>query len=137
MGINCHIMIEHPCLSDGSDNNIAIMHAADVRWSLYDAELRETLGIPDRSTKEPFWEHLNNGDYQRVLDAALVHREVLLKRRDLLDLERFNPQHRLSQGDLDFDTNEHDINRTSEWIHYYDIAATLVKLGHTVVCYGA
>ncbi len=138
MGTNCHIMIETP---EGQDN-LTLMHAADLRWISTDAKLRLLLGIPNPNTKDAFWEHLENHEYQLVLDAALVHREVLSKQ--LEDLfsgakeEIFGvPLKDLIPGERRTVTVQRDLDRTEEWIGYYEIAATLVKLGHQVVCYGA
>lgn len=128
MGINCHIAIHVP---DG--DNICLLNAADVRWLSRDQDLRETLGIPDL-VANGFWEHENNEDYQRVLDAALVHQQVLIVERDRLH-------------ELDFGTEPHsgprllrlcqrDLDRTEEWIAYYELASTLVRLNHEVMCYG-
>ncbi len=130
MGINCHISVEVP-----NGDNISIMNAADVRWSSYDDELRETFGIPNHGG-EGFWEHLENHEYQLVLDAALTHKQVLLKERDQIHEGHFNPDINPAHTHMDAQVNEQHLNRTDEWISYYEIAATLVKLGHKVVCYG-
>jgi hypothetical protein len=110
------------------------MNAADIRFTQSDRDIRTLLGIPERN-EDGFWEHPMQDDYQRVLDAALVHKESLIKERDALH-EASSHVFGVDAHDLGIDILTHDIDRTNEWISYYEIAAAFVKLGHTVDCYG-
>lgn len=130
MGTNCHISVK---TADG-EKNLTLMNAADIRFTQSDKELRELLGIPNRN-EDGFWEHLEQGDYQRVLDAALVHKEMLDKQRDALCFEA-DCVFGLPAEDITEDELTNDIARTEEWISYYEIAAAFVRLGHHVTCYG-
>jgi hypothetical protein len=130
MGTNCHISVK----TADDEKNLTLMNAADIRFTQSDKELREILGIPNRN-EDGFWEHLEQDDYQRVLDAALVHRESLTKERDALH-EASSHVFGVAAHDLGIDILTNDIARTEEWISYYEIAAAFVKLGHHVTCYG-
>ena len=59
MGINCHILVEHPQGSE--EKNFCFIDAANVRWVSRDKWLREEIGVPDPNPE--CWEHLNNDDY--------------------------------------------------------------------------
>jgi hypothetical protein len=128
MGTNCHISVK----TEEGESNIALMNAADIRFTQSDRHIRTLLGIPE-CNEDGFWEHLEQDDYQRVLDAALVHREVLDKKRD--QYHDFHPDVIFDSVE-EYETVQHDFDRVNEWISYYEIAATLVKLGHHVTCYG-
>jgi len=132
--ISCHIMIETP---QGEDN-LCFTHTGSVRWSNFDAPLRAVLGIPDGPQTEgtcPYWEHLENHEYQIVLDAALAHKQVLLKDQTRLsELTLSDVTHSVLRDRREVIVQ---LERIQGWIAYYELAATLVKLGHKVVCFSA
>ncbi len=134
MTINCHIAIQVP---DG--DNICLVKSADLPWSVDDYDLRQTLGIPGPELHTPdFWEHERPEDYQRILDAASVHKLALQK-----ELEEINEQGYLEDLSARVELArvhyrlQIDISRIDEWVRYYEIAAALVKLNHEVICYSA